>query len=220
MEDFLPGGRHLVHALIYLGIDLLEQPGDTHHTGGPHLRHIVHDRERAFGKGDMVAVHQGHIVAGGPLQHVGKRQETEAYQVILGHSELSYAIFGIDHDVALGEQHALRHPGGAGGVDDGDDIVLGELIDLRFDLLPVFIRHGRIDFRQLLQGVDGKGTVPQEPFVGNHQVDVGQLVFHLVEFFVLGLGGAEDDPGFTVVENIGGLLAGVGGIDRHGYAAR
>ena len=139
--------------------------------------------------------------------------------ILLRHPELSEAIFGIDHDIALGQQHALRHPRGAGGVDDGDDIVLGDLIDLLFDLLLIFIRQGRADFRQLIQGTDREGTVTQERFKGNHQIDVGQLIFHRVEFFVLGLGGAENDSRLTVIDDIGRLLAGVGGIDRHGDAA-
>ncbi len=45
---------------------------------------------------------------------------------------------------------------------------------------------------------------------------MGNLILHRKQLLVLGLGRYENDFGLTVIENVGGLFSGVGGVDGHG----
>ena len=92
-------------------------------------------------------------------------------------------------------------------------IDLGNLV---FDVISIGLAYRGRDFGQLVLGVDRKRAVAHKPFIRDDQFNVGDLVFYLEQFLVLGLGRHKDDFSLAVIENIGSLRTGVGGVNGNG----
>ena len=115
----------------------LDGRGDARVEALIEARHGDHDRrldlghvgrkalDHRLGVGDRAASAERHELAGGALGHVRKRQEREEQVVLVEVDGLDAGLEVVKH-VAMGQHHALRVGGRAGGMDDGADLVAGE----------------------------------------------------------------------------------------------
>ena len=120
-EALLERGRRR-QRLLDAAEDPLEDPRHRDQDGRADLDQVVGQVGDGAGVGDAAARHQGQVVADAALQHVGERQEGE--QAVVGvHPHRREAGPDVGQDVAVGQHHPLGPAGGAGGVDQGGEVV-------------------------------------------------------------------------------------------------
>ncbi|OPZ26678.1 MAG: hypothetical protein BWZ01_01998 [Deltaproteobacteria bacterium ADurb.BinA179] len=194
-------------------VDFFVDPGHAHDKGGPHLLEIFQELGHIFRKGHLVPEENGGVIAHGPFQRVGERQEREEHVVAgekIGIDGME--LVDVGNEVLVGEHDALGIAGGAGGVDDGGYVVdvdgLEPLVELILVRVSAPFFHCRVQVR------DARPPV-SEVVEDNHLPEVGKIVLdgqHLLH--VINCSRKAYD-GVRVVDNVAAFLRGVGRIDGH-----
>ncbi len=111
------------------GLELLPDPRDREEPGRADLRQELDDLARVRADRHRAAADHGQVVVGAALGDVRRRQPRDHLGAALGEVDDVLDPRDQAHQVAMGELHALRRPGGAGGVDQGQQIVGLDRID-------------------------------------------------------------------------------------------
>ena len=183
---------------------------------GPELLHVGRDGVHALGVVDHHARVEHAVVAEHPLEDVGERQEREAL-VLGGEAEQPDTGRHVRGDVAVGQHHALRVAGGARGVDEGGEVVGGRLQRRRpasRGAMPVAARPRA--------STSSKAMTPGPAADSSNAItcaSAGRLAAHRQHLVQLGRGRDQYRDGAGVAQDVLGLLAGKGGVDRDVGAA-
>ena len=137
---------------------------------------------------------------------------------MLAVAELELLVQGAQfgHEGPVGQLHTLGRPGGAGGVDDREQIVAASCIEPGIDARDHRLGHGLVAGREVFQTRDLQLGAGVE---GDHPAQTRHLVGH--QGHALGLIGAsgKGEHHAAVRGNVHHLVNGVGGIDGHGHCA-
>ncbi|AKZ55655.1 hypothetical protein SAM23877_2606 [Streptomyces ambofaciens ATCC 23877] len=200
-------------------VDLLEDARDGRHVGRLHDRQVLDDLvDAAVDGGDVT----GFDLAGGEhLAEDVREGQPQVLHVVLGDQAGRGDRLRHVRPVVVRETHPLGAAGGAGGVDEGGELVLGERAHPLPDQLRVRLQTGRTPALQVVEGqhpvLAGVGTGR----VDHHDVgELGQLAALLPRLGELGGVLRDQDPALGVGEDVRRLL-GVGlRVDRGRRGAR
>ncbi len=158
-------------------VDLLEDAGHGGHVRRLHDRQILDDLvDAAVDCGDVPRLD----LPGGEhlAEHVGERQPQGLHVVAADQSRRDG---GLGHvgPVVVRQAHALGAAGGAGGVDEGGELVPGDRADAFLDQLGVLLQVGGAPALQLVEGEDPVALLggPLDPgrVDDDHMGQLGQL---------------------------------------------
>ena len=228
LAHLVPGGERPVEDLLLQGAaggrrledpvpHLLVEPGHARHHRGVDLPDVLDQRVHALGDRDRDPGVRIQVVRHHAGEHVAVRQHGD--RAVVGR-EGQRLVGGerVLQQVRLGEHHPLRVSGGSRGIDDGGDVVtgnrgrkaLGRPGVRRTRTLPGLRHRGpRLISRTRRRSVERED-----------HLDALQGVANLGNLGLLFRGGSDHHPRARVPDDVGGLLRGQRGIDRHRHGAQ
>ena len=112
-----------LHPRLERGLQLLPDARHGEEPGGTHLRQVADHLARVGAAGHGEAEHERQVVAAVALGDVRHRQVRDHAPVVGEGDQLVERAHRL-HQVVVRQLHALRRPGGAGGVDQREHVVL------------------------------------------------------------------------------------------------
>ncbi len=155
-------------------VDLLEDAGHGRHVGRPDHRQVLDDLvDAAVDGGDVTGLD---LPGGQHLAEDVRERQPQVLDVVLGDQAGRRDRLRHVRPVVVREADPLGPAGGAGGVDEGGELVLGERADPLLDQLGVLFETGGAPALQLVEGEDPVLGGVGAGRVDHHDVgEVGQL---------------------------------------------
>ena len=126
-EDHALGQAARGEGVPHLGVDLLEDPRHGHEHGGPDLQEVLGQGDEALGVVDGDAQVEHRVVPAGALEDVGQGQDARGTGRPARGAGPRWPPppwpIDVGGQVALGEHGPLGVPGGARGVDEGEQVL-------------------------------------------------------------------------------------------------
>ena len=212
--DLLAQGRAALAGLHHLRLNLFPHPGDAQKEGGANLPKIVAEQVKALGEGGARPhLHWG-VEADDLLGDVAQGEVADEAVVAVSRAGLSGGL-GRPGDIGVGDHNPFGVSGGAGGVDEGAEVIgpLGA-----HALLKLLCGYRLGELREICPPMNVVCWV-----CALHQDDgleFWEALFDRLDFGELLVVFHDDDGGLAVVGDVLALLGAVGGVDPGGDSAR
>ena len=201
-------GQDIVHDA---GVDFFEDAGRADHQVGPDFEKVLAQGVHAFSEGDCAPVVKVSEHAD-PFQGVRQGKEGES-DFLVRDIDDGRGADGVADEVGVGQHRSLGDPGRPRGVDNRRQVPVP--YGLRRGLEPAGVLAVEL-FPHLPDLVERVDTLRGGLVERDKIPDMGECLFHGLDFLPDLPVGKDDDPGFRVVDDVFDLFGGQDGMDRDG----